>query len=275
MPFGDVLLIQEDEWESALLAKLLKDAGLLVRVATSAREGFAAACARVPDCIVCDVNLPDIDGFWVARRVRTEGGALAAAPFVFLTADDDKEVRLQGFNVGADVYLAKPFRNEDVVAQVLALLGLVKRVRGGDREPERREPEKESYGPPSSRVAPAFRGDLSQMSVTSLLAMLDMERRTGRLRVRTVGSRTATFEIEQGCVISARMDDDSAPAVDVLRQILRWTEGRFWFRGPEPGSGSKDHGHSPRETIAAMMLEATRLEDEHESGTRSVAKEHG
>ncbi|HEY5373624.1 MAG TPA: response regulator, partial [Polyangiaceae bacterium] len=72
MAKGRILIIEQDEWESTLLAKFLGEAGYEVHVAAEARAGFEKVRELQPDCILCDVNLPDIDGFWVARRVRTE-----------------------------------------------------------------------------------------------------------------------------------------------------------------------------------------------------------
>jgi two-component system OmpR family response regulator len=126
---GRVLIIEADEWESALLATFLGDAGYEVHVAAEAREGFDKVRELMPDCILCDVSLPDIDGFWVARRVRTESSRVATTPFLFLTEADDVEARLQGLHVGADLYLTKPLRNDEVVAQVGALIDMANRLR--------------------------------------------------------------------------------------------------------------------------------------------------
>jgi len=121
---GRVLIIEQEEWEAALLTRFLSEAGYEVHVAGEARAGFDKVRELQPDCILCNVNLPDIDGFWVARRVRTEPTRVATTPFLFLTEADDAESRLQGLNVGADLYLTKPFRNDEVVAQVGAVSGL-------------------------------------------------------------------------------------------------------------------------------------------------------
>ena len=90
-----VLIIEDDEWESTLLKRVLVESGYAVEVATTARDGFARAKAWLPSCIVCDVMLPDIDGLWVARMVRLDTAPLSATPFLFLTSDEDKEARLQ------------------------------------------------------------------------------------------------------------------------------------------------------------------------------------
>ena len=129
MAKGRILIIEQDEWESTLLAKFLSEAGYEVYVANEARAGFDKVRELQPDCILCDVKLPDIDGFWVARRVRTEPSRVASAPFLFLTDAGDVESRLQGLTVGADIYLTRPFRDDEVVAQVGALIDMANRLR--------------------------------------------------------------------------------------------------------------------------------------------------
>jgi two-component system, OmpR family, response regulator len=247
---GRVLIIEDDEWISAVLAKVLGDAEYIVDLATEAQAGFEKARELVPDCIICDIVLPDIDGFWVARKVRTEPSMLATTPFLFLTSLDDEESRMQGFNVGADVYITKPFRNDEVVAQVGALIGMADRLR---------EQRDSLMGmPPSSPSSPAIRGDLGQMSLTTVLTLLEMERRSGRFKVRTGGPKTAVLELVEGQLVRALMDDAPADPVTVLRTTLAWRTGRFWFR-PEPVASSENAG---RQSIGALMLEVLRLEDE-------------
>ncbi|MCA9587576.1 MAG: response regulator [Myxococcales bacterium] len=249
---GRVLVIDGDEWLAALLAKLLRDTGYEVDVCAEARAGFELACKVLPDCIICAVDLPDIDGFWVARRIRTEQGFISLTPFLFLTNDQDKEQRLQGLQVGADVYLQKPFTNEEVVAQVHALIQMARRLR------ERRD----SYlsGPSSSNQTAAFRGDLSQFPLATLLMMLEMERRSGRLAVVAPSGTKAVFELAAGMFILAKVDEEKKPPLEVLREVLSWRSGRYWFR--TKGSIPPPSRVAPRESVGALVLEAMRLEDE-------------
>ena len=123
MAKGRVLVIEDDEWVSRLLASCLEEHDFEVLTAAAAKEGFLQACALEPDCIVCDVTLPEEDGYWVARRVRTEPAAVATTPFLFLTAMDDEQSRLEGFHVGADVYMTKPFDPDLLLAHARKVLG--------------------------------------------------------------------------------------------------------------------------------------------------------
>jgi CheY-like chemotaxis protein len=245
-----LLIIEADEWDAALLGKFLTDAGYTVDFATAAREGFDKIRETKPDCILCDVNLPDIDGYWVARRVRTETSAVATTPFLFLTPAEDSESRLQGLHVGADLYLSRPFRNEEVVAQVGAVLEMANRLK-------RQRALLSSDGPPSSR-GNALQGDISLISLSTVLTLLELERRTGHLKVMAEDGRAARIELVDGTLISANMNDDAWEPTDLLRELLRWKKGKFVFKAevfqPNPAHTKK--------SVGGLLLEAMQLEDE-------------
>jgi two-component system, OmpR family, response regulator len=246
---GRILIIEQDEWESALLAKFLGEAGYEVHVAADARTGFDLVRTLQPDCILCDVALPDIDGFWVARRVRTEPSKVATAPFLFLTNAEDTESRLQGLNVGADIYLTRPFRDEEVVAQVGALIDMANRLR--------KQHESFTSEGPTSGPGAAFTGDIAQMSVATVLTLLELERRSGHLKVRSESGKIALLELQHGSLAGATLDDEPAEPTPLLRETLRWKKGSFTFRSAE---ASTQHG--PGKPIGGLLIEAMRLEDE-------------
>ena len=247
MAKGLVLIIENDEWISTLLVKFLSGAGYECQVACDAREGFKVATERLPDCIICDVMLPDIDGFWVARRVRGERSRLATTPFAFLTEVEDPELRLQGLSVGADVFISPPFRHEEVVAQVHALVGMAQRL--GDRSG--------SSQVPSQQEASAFRGDIAHISVPTLLTMLEMERRSGRLTVVPGEGVTAVFEVIEGGLEATSLDGAQCEPLDALRAVVTWREGQFAFQpGRAPVDGRAHH------SLGGLLLEAMRLNDE-------------
>ena len=245
-----MLVISSDRFLVRVLSRVLGDAGYEVHLAGAAREGFARACELLPDCIVCDTKLPDVDGFWVARRVRTEPGKLKRTPFLFLSGAGDAAGRVEGLSVGGDAQLAKPFRNEELVAQVGALIEMAKRL--GEQQ--------DSFlsQPPSTRRSPAFRGDLSQLSIATLLGMLELERRTGKLKLKSDGQRSAELQLIEGTLMRASLAAEERPPVEVLREVLGWRKGRFWFRSEGTPPGEK----GPRGSIGALLLEAIRLEDE-------------
>lgn len=257
MSKGRVLIIEADEWLSAMLGKFLGDAGYVVDFATGAKQGFDKVRELSPDCILCDVTLPDIDGFWVARRVRTEPTAVATTPFLFLTEPDDSESRLQGLHVGADLYLNKPLRHEEVVAQVGALIDMANRLK--------KQRDRLTSDAPDSHRGSALRGDLAQVSLSTVLTLLEIERRSGKLKVSGEAGRRGQIDLGDGKFVAARVDGMRGPPSALLRELLRWKVGSFAFK-PDPLQPKPDPAQakppSGRQSLTGLLLEASRLEDE-------------
>ncbi len=92
--------------------------------ARSSGENLTEALCRWADCILLDVMMPDEDGFAVCRRIRSQ----TDAPILFLTARTDEASVLEGLGIGADDYLAKPFRVAELRARVGAHLRRQKRT---------------------------------------------------------------------------------------------------------------------------------------------------
>ncbi|HLW44997.1 MAG TPA: response regulator transcription factor, partial [Acidimicrobiales bacterium] len=93
--------------------------GYTVEVATTGRAALRVAEERAPDLVILDVMLPDLDGFEVTRRLRTEG---VDAPVLFLTAKDALEDKVTGLTVGGDDYVTKPFALAEIMARTRAIL---------------------------------------------------------------------------------------------------------------------------------------------------------
>jgi two-component system, OmpR family, response regulator len=243
-----VLVIDGDEWLAHVLVRLLEERGYRVELCSEARAGFKKACESRFDCIVCSPELPDIDGTWVARRIRTEPGPVAKTPFLFVGEIADKDERIQGVHAGADVFLKRPISNEEVVAQVDALVAFSRRLSGVGLE---------ESAPSSLSDRAAIRGDLSMFPLASVLMMLEMERRSGLVEIVGSSGRRATLTLTQGLFASTAIGGESKPALEVLREVLSWRAGRFAYvarEGPAVGAA--------RASVGALVLEAMRLEDE-------------
>ena len=117
---GERLLLVDDEDNlRSMLEAALRHHGFDVATAATGRQALDAVTAAAPDLLVLDVMLPDLDGFEVCRRLRTEG---TRTPVLFLTARDATEDKVRGLTLGDDDYLVKPFSLEELVARVHALL---------------------------------------------------------------------------------------------------------------------------------------------------------
>jgi len=129
-----VLVVDDEEHITELVAMGLGYNGFDVERASSGRAALQAAEQRRPDLIVLDVMLPDLDGFEVARRLRSAEGAGTRVPIIFLTARDTTADKVQGLRLGSDDYVTKPFSIEELIERVKAVL----RRAGGGGPGERR-----------------------------------------------------------------------------------------------------------------------------------------
>ncbi len=109
------LLIIEDEAPiRANLGQLLRLEGHTVSAAENGKTGIAEARASPPDLILCDILMPEMDGYAVLAALRATPG-IATTPFIFLTASANREERAQALKRGASDYLVKPFKIEEVL----------------------------------------------------------------------------------------------------------------------------------------------------------------
>ena len=112
-----ILIIEDQAPMRRNLALMLQMEGYETCTAENGRVGVETAYAERPDLILCDVMMPELDGYGVVQKLR-EDAAFATTPFVFLTAKSDKgDVRV-GMNFGADDYLTKPVNREDLLTAV-------------------------------------------------------------------------------------------------------------------------------------------------------------
>ncbi|MFB9864635.1 response regulator transcription factor [Rufibacter immobilis] len=114
-----LLLVEDDPNLGFLLQDSLESAGYTVTLCPDGEAGLNALSAARYDLCVLDVMLPKLDGFSVARQMRQRQ---VDVPFMFLTAKALKADRLQGFELGCDDYLTKPFGLEELVYRVKAIL---------------------------------------------------------------------------------------------------------------------------------------------------------
>jgi CheY-like chemotaxis protein len=190
----------------------------------------------------------------VLRAIRADESGIYTTPVVVLSNADDTSTRLAAFHAGGDVYLTKPFRVDEVAMQVLALIALAARCRG------RRDTftSLESSDGPQSVVpgGHAIEGNVGQMSIATVLTLLEMEHRSGVLTISSRG-RKCTLEMIGGCPAAATVGGVGVSPLALLRTVLRWKEGRFRFR-----PGTEGAVPSNRRSIGALLIEAVRLDDE-------------
>jgi DNA-binding response OmpR family regulator len=108
-----VLVVEDEASIASFVALYLKNAGYTVRTAATGGEALAQMMSNPPALIILDLNLPDIDGIEICRRIRKTGDV----PILMLTARDEDVDKIIGLEVGADDYLTKPFNPRELVAR--------------------------------------------------------------------------------------------------------------------------------------------------------------
>jgi CheY-like chemotaxis protein len=116
-----ILLIEDNEQNQYALSRLLQQQGYTVVVAGDGKEGIATAQSALPDVILMDLNLPDVDG-WEATRILKATAETQAIPVVAMTAHAIAGDRERALEAGCDDYHAKPMDFPRLLAQVEALL---------------------------------------------------------------------------------------------------------------------------------------------------------
>ncbi|MEE8424245.1 MAG: response regulator [Elusimicrobiota bacterium] len=116
-----ILVVDDEEDFRSLLETVLKRAGYSVVTAESGESGLAAHKKESPDLIVLDVQMPDMGGFEVCRRIRADGPR-KDIPILFCTVRSAVAPVAEGLNVGANDYVLKPFDTEDLLSRVEAAL---------------------------------------------------------------------------------------------------------------------------------------------------------
>jgi DNA-binding NarL/FixJ family response regulator len=122
-----ILIIEDQAPMRRNIALMLQMEGYEAVTAENARLGLETARRESPDLILCDVMMPELDGYGVIQSLR-EDDAFAATPFIFLTAKSDRSDVRVGMNFGADDYLTKPVVRDDLLAAVSARLARAESV---------------------------------------------------------------------------------------------------------------------------------------------------
>jgi CheY-like chemotaxis protein len=247
-----VLVADDDAWILRMVATVLEKRGYSVETAVDGEDALARALAHPPDLLITDVMMPKMDGWALVRQLRSHP-ELAMLPVVFLTALSSEDDRIRGFRLGADDYVTKPFRFEELDLRVAKTLR-----RTAQTVQETREQLSGGSG---------LRGDLAQVGLSSLLILIEMERKTGLLQLRAPGGPSAQILVREGKVVHARLDEMEEPVdADCVYYLLNWGAGEFEFvacvvEGVDRVNVSTTH----------LLMEGARLIDEAREDAEPLA----
>ncbi len=117
-----VLVVEDDAGTQTLLRKQLTVSGFEVMVAANGLDGLMQLERSLPDIIVCDMNMPELDGIGFVRAIKAKNET-RKIPVIFLTASNDARQMVDGINVGARFYLTKPFEMNELIWKINRVLG--------------------------------------------------------------------------------------------------------------------------------------------------------
>jgi DNA-binding NarL/FixJ family response regulator len=118
---GQILLVDDEPGLREAVQAYLEDSGFDVLVASNAKEGWNKLEQAMPDLVISDIMMPQVDGYQFLQQMR-EDDRFETLPVIFLTARGMTADRIQGYQAGCDAYLPKPFDPEELVAIVTSLL---------------------------------------------------------------------------------------------------------------------------------------------------------
>lgn len=119
-PIIDVLLVEDEETLALIIKDTLEGQGFAIRLAENGEEGIEKFFDQKPDVLVADVMMPRMDGFEMVRRIRRQD---KQTPVLFLTARSATSDVVEGFELGGNDYLKKPFGMQELIVRIKALLG--------------------------------------------------------------------------------------------------------------------------------------------------------
>lgn len=233
-----VMIVDDDHGCRTLAASPFRVRGDYVRLAGDGFEALAQCLKETPDVIISDVNMPRMDGWQFLRLVRARP-TLSSVPFLFTTTLGGEQERLRGYQLGVDDYIEKPFRAKELQARV-------------DRAVARAQ-----RSPHALAEKKTLRGDLAHVPLPSVLAFLELERKTGELLV--VGARTARLQVRDGRLLRVEVEGLVADAVsiDLVYDVLGWKVGQFEFAAQDV------FGEDLLQmSTTALLLEHARFSDE-------------
>lgn len=232
-----LLLVDGDPRSLRLLEVSLRKAGFLVTSASNGREALAIAERLLPDLVLSDTHMPEMDGFEFCSRFKADP-RFREVPFVFLTTRRSVEDKVRGLELGVDDYLTKPIYVKEIVTRVRMLLQKRERERL-----ERRDPRT------------GFAGNLADLGIVDLVQTCEIGKKTGVLRCVDARGRRGTIYFRDGRVIDAEVG--GLVGEHAFYRMIEWGEGTF-----ELTFGPQDRPERIQLSAQGLLMEGMRRLDE-------------
>lgn len=244
-----ILLVDGDRWMQRVVMSALGSQEYRIHTACDGFGGLAQALAEPPDLVISDIVMPGMSGWRLVRKLRSQR-RLARTPFMFLTRLASPETRRHSFRLGADDFVTKPCHPRELELRVAGLLRRARLPSPTSRACADRLAEAHGRG---------LGGTIEDISLASLLVLLEMERKTGLLVLHRpeLGRRCRVF-LREGRIVGAFLDGDPGlQHAELLYGVLHWSAGIFEFK-----SVPVEMRDAVQTTTTHLLLEASRRLDE-------------
>lgn len=236
-----IVVADDDALQAQATARPFQDRGDQVFIAADGLEALGLCLKEKPDALLTDVHMPKMDGWQLLRMVRARP-QLGGMPVLFLTTLASESDHLLGYRLGVDDYLAKPCAPSALLERIdraaLRATQATKSTQGG-AEPG------------------ALRGDLQLVGLASVLSFLELERKSGVVRVGPVTN--GIIYLREGLPVHISVDgvsDDASPE-ERFMPLVSARSGRFEFR-----PGAVDRADTVKRSLGMLLLECARRADE-------------
>lgn len=229
-----VLVVDDEPKLCSILTRVLSEKGYDIQAVRNGLRALEVIHQFNPHLVIADVALPEMDGFELCRRIRSDP-RFGTLRFIFLTAKDSREDEIEGLRLGADDYITKPVDVDKLLARVDARLRWIDKVE-----------ESRTY-------KGVIEGSLGGRNLVDILQILELGQKTGELSV-TSNERQTRIAISRGRIVSAvsgKKQDKLAVYI-----ALSWSEGRFCFTPLDKAEGKE------KIEITPLLLEWAQISDE-------------
>ncbi len=202
-----ILVADGDQKNLQILRDSLEASGFEVIVAADGLQAWQKISSEVPDLILSEVNLPQLDGFQLLEKLKADP-ATSAIPLMFLTNRRELQDRVRSLRGGVKDYMIKPLHVKEVLARIRMILRRMERI-------------KEEEVDASRKLA----GRLEEFSPVDLIESFGVERKTGVLTLNNENNRSGEVYFREGAVVNAALGN--LKAEKAVYQMLPWKRGNF------------------------------------------------
>jgi DNA-binding response OmpR family regulator len=212
-------------------------AGYEIVEAENGEVAYALANKEKPDLIISDIMMPQMDGIELCWMIR-ENSEIPIVPFIFLTSFEDPETEIRGFRAGADEYLNKPIDRKDLLRRVEDLLARTNNLKKMEDSTEKHK---------------GFAGDLKDLSIVELVQMLNLNKKSGILHIKSDDEGEIYLKDGQlHAIVAGKKTGEEG-----MYYLVGKTEGTFSFEATDVTIES-----NIQNSTMNVLMEACRIMDE-------------